>query len=104
MAGTMAEKGYVATSVADVLRAARVSRETFYEQFASKEDCFMSAFEEAYGRLIAALGSGATRESPAGFSAILDVYLQAIAADPAFARVFLVEVHAAGPAALRRRA
>ena len=40
MAQVMAEKGYVATTVADVLRAAKVSRETFYEQFESKEDCF----------------------------------------------------------------
>lgn len=47
MAETMAAKGYGATSVADVLRAAGVSRRTFYEQFASKADCFMSAFEEA---------------------------------------------------------
>src|SRR3954453_9402858 len=53
MAGTMAEKGYVATSVADVLRAAKVSRETFYEQFDSKEDCFMSALEAATGVVLA---------------------------------------------------
>ena len=47
MAEVMAQKGYVATSVADVLRAAKVSRETFYEQFESKEDCFMSAHAAA---------------------------------------------------------
>ena len=54
LAETMAVKGYAGTSVAEVLRSARVSRETFYEQFASKEDCFMSVFEEAYQRLAAA--------------------------------------------------
>ena len=47
LAETMVEKGYVATTVADVLRAAGVSRETFYQQFSSKQDCFMSAFEIA---------------------------------------------------------
>ena len=51
----MAEKGYVDTSVADVLRRARVSRETFYEQFGSKQDCFIAAFEQAAGGILASL-------------------------------------------------
>src|SRR3954465_3060324 len=53
MADTMAEKGYAATSVADVLRVAKVSRETFYGQFASKGDCFMSGLEAATGVVLA---------------------------------------------------
>src|SRR5947207_10643268 len=57
MAEVMAEKGYARTSVADVLGRARVSRETFYELFGSKEECFMSAFEQAYGRILDALSS-----------------------------------------------
>ena len=52
MAEVMAEKGYARTSVADILRRARVSRETFYELFDSKEDCFMSAFEQAYAHIL----------------------------------------------------
>ena len=41
----VAEKGYVHTSVADVLAHAKVSRLTFYQLFSDKEDCFVSAFE-----------------------------------------------------------
>ena len=63
MAEVMADKGYARTSVADVLRVAHVSRETFYEQFASKEDCFMSAFETVMGRLAAAAGGDDTQTS-----------------------------------------
>jgi AcrR family transcriptional regulator len=106
MADTMAEKGYAATSVADVLRAAKVSRETFYEQFESKEDCFMSALEAATGVVLAQ--AFATR--PVGgtplerFSHGLRTYLDAVAAQPEQARMFLIEVYAAGPAALERRA
>ena len=55
MAEVMAEKGYVGTSVADVLRAARVSRETFYQQFSSKEDCFMSAYERGVESLVSGM-------------------------------------------------
>ena len=106
MAETMAEKGYAATSVADVLRAAKVSRETFYEQFDSKEDCFMSALEAAVDVVLAAAFS----TPPAGgtplerFDRGLRTYLDALAAQPALSRLFLIEVYAAGPAALERRA
>ena len=109
LAEAMAEKGYTRTSVADVLRRARVSRETFYEQFASKQDCFMSAFDAAYAHIGAALAAGANHGATAGrspaerFAAVLDDYLGALAADPVVARVFLIEVYAAGPAALERR-
>jgi AcrR family transcriptional regulator len=105
MAETMAENGYAATSVADVLRAAKVSRETFYEQFESKEDCFMSALEAAVDGVIAA----AFARPPADgtplerFDRGLRTYLDALAEHPARSRLFLIEVYAAGPAALERR-
>lgn len=107
MAEVMAGKGYARTSVADILRVAGVSRETFYEQFSSKEDCFMSAFEEAYGLILTATaaGTGADSGEPhAVLEQILAGYLDALAGSPALARVFLVEVYAAGPEALARRA
>ena len=104
-ADAVAEKGYAKTSVADVLTRAGVSRETFYEQFSSKEDCFLETFERA-GRDPAR----ARRGSPNGetleqrFDALLTAYLETLAAEPAYARVYLVDSHAAGPEALRRRA
>jgi AcrR family transcriptional regulator len=104
MAEAMAENGYGRTSVADVLRRARVSRETFYELFDSKEDCFMSAFEQAYGHILDAVSSpprgGSGRER---VERLFGDYLEALAADPEAARVFLIEVYAAGPSAVKRR-
>jgi AcrR family transcriptional regulator len=105
MAETMAEQGYAKTSVADVLRAASVSRETFYEQFDSKEDCFLAAYDAAAALLLAevprsqAAASGRLEAFERGVGAYLDV----LAAEPEFARLFLVEVYAAGPAAIARR-
>ena len=99
MADTMARKGYAATSVSEVLRAAGVSRETFYEQFTSKEDCFMAAFEAAVDSVLGSMGGAGS-----DFSRALRSYLDALAADPAFARMLLIEVYAAGPAAMQRRA
>src|SRR6266511_4356448 len=69
----VAEKGYVATTVADVIGRAGVSRTTFYQQFKDKEDCFLLAYQ---GELVAF---------------------------PASARAFLLEVAAAGPGALAIR-
>src|SRR5205807_62034 len=54
MAEAMAEQGYVNTSVADVLRRAGIGRETFYQLFSSKEDCFIAAYETVAGLVLAA--------------------------------------------------
>ncbi|OXR46515.1 Fatty acid metabolism regulator protein [Nocardia cerradoensis] len=108
MAEAMAAHGYVGTSVAAVIKRAGVSRETFYEQFRSKEDCFEAAYERAVEQLIARIQdtlrprTDAPAERPIG--ALLDAYLDGLAAEPAYARLFLVEVYAAGPKAIARRA
>ncbi|MFF0499362.1 TetR/AcrR family transcriptional regulator [Nocardia aobensis] len=108
MADAMAAHGYVGTSVAAVIKRAGVSRETFYEQFRSKEDCFEAAYERAVEQLIARIQDtlrprpDAPAEPPIG--ALLDAYLDGLAAEPAYARLFLVEVYAAGPTAIARRA
>ena len=105
MAKMVAQQGYGATSVADVLRAARISRRTFYEQFADKEDCFLAAYDLIAGRCIervrtALAGSGTWRDA---VEAALSAVLELLAAEPDFARLGVVEVLAAGPRGLERR-
>ena len=107
MAVAMTEKGYVGTSVADILKLSGVGRETFYQHFSSKLDCFMSAFDMAGEMLMSRLEQ--VSEDAEGtplerFDHALGSYLDLLADQPAFARVFLVEVYAAGPEALERRA
>ncbi|NKZ03175.1 TetR/AcrR family transcriptional regulator [Actinomadura latina] len=105
MAAAMAEKGYVGTSVEDVLKRARVSRQSFYGLFSSKLDCFMAAFDKASELLILRLeGAVAGEGDPAArFERVVTAYLEALASEPGYARLFLVEVYAAGPEAIRRR-
>jgi AcrR family transcriptional regulator len=105
MAEAMAEQGYVATSVADVLARAGTSRETFYQQFSSKQDCFIAAYELA-ARGIAELLERAAAEPGTPlqrFQRTIGAYLDALAAEPAFARLFMVEVYAAGDEVLASR-
>lgn len=66
----------------------------------------MSAFERAYARIVAAIDpvAGEQAQPPLErFSTVLGDYLGALASDPVAARVFLIEVYAAGPRALKRR-
>ncbi len=41
LATSINERGYRASTVADIVRNARTSKRTFYDQFASKEECFL---------------------------------------------------------------
>jgi AcrR family transcriptional regulator len=106
MTEAMTEKGYVGTSVADILQRAGVSRETFYQQFSSKLDCFMAAFDLAADILLDRLSASLppTGSPLERFTGALTAYLDTLAAFPSHARLFLVEVYAAGPEAIARRA
>jgi AcrR family transcriptional regulator len=108
MTAAVAERGYAATSVAEVIDRAGVSRETFYEQFANKEACFDAAFDLAVAELgsrVVAGGGDANGADPlVRLDAALGAYLEALAGEPELARTFLIEVYGAGPAILRRRA
>lgn len=110
-AEAMAENGYIGTSVAAILKRACVSRETFYEQFRSKEDCFEAAYQRAVQVLLDRIADATEAEDAAAdtgaiarMDRILRAYLQYLVDDPASARLFLVEVFAVGSAAIARRA
>lgn len=98
------EKGYRAVTVADIVRRAGIARNTFYENFSSKDDCFLAASEfavrEALHRVVDAAGKVDTW--PARVNSGLSAFLQYVAAEPALARTCIVEALSAGPAAVER--
>jgi AcrR family transcriptional regulator len=106
MAEVVTERGYVDTPVAAVIERAGVSRETFYQQFGSKQECFIAALEDAIDHLarsLAAVLDHASGPPLERYEALLRGYLDILAARPATARLFLIETYAAGPDAMRRR-
>jgi AcrR family transcriptional regulator len=105
MATTVAEQGYTATSVADVLRTARISRRTFYERFADKEDCFLAAYDLMVELCLERVSGAfdAAQSWSEGIEEALAALLELLAAEPAFARLCVVEVLAAGPRGIARR-
>jgi AcrR family transcriptional regulator len=106
MAEVASERGAGAVTVAHVVSRAGVSRRTFYDLFADREECFLAAFEEAIGRLSTLVLEAYRREpnwrerTRAGLWATL-VWMDE---EPALARLCIVESLAAGPQALQRRA
>lgn len=98
------EKGYRAVTVADIVRRAGIARNTFYENFSSKEDCFLAAsefaVEEALRRVVDA--ASAVESWPARVNAGLAAFLRYVASEPALARTCIVEALSAGPAAVER--
>jgi len=100
----VAEKGYAATTVADLTKRAGISRTTFYELFEDKEACFLAAYDNAVDILVRRISVAyeAQERWPDRARAGLATLLEALAADPAQARLALVDVSAAGPAAQRR--
>lgn len=100
------DEGYDATSVRTVLARTGLYRQAFYDNFADKDACYLAALEMGIARLEAVMERGAASEESwrgklrAGLGALLD----SLDAEPDFGRGVIVEVHAAGPEALARRA
>jgi AcrR family transcriptional regulator len=107
IANVVAEKGYAATRVADITEYAGVSRKTFYELFTDKEDCFLAAYDAITALLMDRMARGLAEVAEdaweAQVSALLGEFLRFLAAEPAFARMCIVEVLGSGPKGLARR-
>lgn len=103
LAEETAEQGYRAVTVADIVRRAGIARNTFYENFSSKEECFLAtqefAMSAALEQVVSAAGS--FEEWPLRVRAGLAAFLDYVAEEPALARTCMVEALSAGPAAVR---
>ena len=65
MATAIAERGFRESTIADVVRHARTSRRTFYEHFASKQDCFIALLREANAEMVRQIAAaGDPRATP----------------------------------------
>jgi AcrR family transcriptional regulator len=105
MLDCVAEQGYPATTVADVVAAARCSRNAFYELFEDKEACYIAASDETGAEMLDALVSAAEREE-----SWLDAlrsgtrsYLRWWVDNPNYAAAYLIHLPAAGQRALEQR-
>ena len=104
---TVAERGYNATTVAHITKAASVSRRTFYEHFPDKEACFLAAYEMIADHIRESMqvAADAFEEWPQKVRAALGTLLRFLAGEPELARVCMIEpIAAGGEIAARHRA
>ncbi|HEX5925767.1 MAG TPA: TetR/AcrR family transcriptional regulator [Baekduia sp.] len=99
------QSGYAAMRIEDVIAIAGVSRRTFYDHFANKEEAFLAAYELVLEQLLSGVTSAfATGESwTSRVRRGLAAFLNLLASEPVLAQVCVVEALAAGPRALARR-
>jgi AcrR family transcriptional regulator len=97
----IAERGYRTTTVADIIKRAGVAKLKFYENFSSKSDCFLAAYDRGLGEATRRVGE-ACEQHPASFpervSAGLAALLDYAATEPALARACIVEAPSLGAA------
>jgi AcrR family transcriptional regulator len=102
---TIAERGYAATTIAEIVERASASLSTFYEHFDDKEDVFVAALDAGQAQMLAVTLPAYRRakEWPAAVRISYEAMLDFLAAHPAFARIALVEILSGTTRALERR-
>jgi len=104
MAASVRHRGYPDTTVADIVRAARTSRRTFYAHFADRQECLVALLYEVNQRTIdrisAAVDPGATWEVQARQA--IEGWIAAVQADPPITLSWIRDVPALGEERARR--
>lgn len=121
MVASVSERGYVATTVNDLVELSGVSSRTFYDLFDDKQACFLEALEamiqaavafaaQSAGEAIGEERPGGVNLPPAGHGAEasweerarwgFNAFAEMVVAQPAATRMALVEAYAAGPEAM----
>jgi len=103
LAEETARQGFRAVTVADIVKRAGIARNTFYENFSSKEECFLAAQEYAMSTALERVveAAGLFDEWALRVRAGLGAFLGYVIEEPALARTCMVEALSAGPAAVR---
>lgn len=101
-----ARDGYGGTTIADIVALAEVSRTAFYDQFDTKEECFIAAYRQMAAAMRGAVvGSGLDAE---GWQEALELgiatYFDWFSDRPEVATAFLVEIRVVGGRAPAARA
>src|SRR5690625_274855 len=111
MMHVVGERGYVRTSVAEIIKRAGVSRATFYMLFKDKEQCFIEGLESAIDEIGAAMAMTLMEAEDVDedsdvmqkVDTLTQIYLHVLHANLATAKTFLVEIYAVGPRAVEHR-
>jgi AcrR family transcriptional regulator len=98
------ERGFVATTISDLVAHAGVSRRSFYEHFENKEECLLATYDALIGRLTARIAQAYNPKDEwvDQIEAIVQALFEASSDRPDAARLVSVEMGAAGPIGIER--
>jgi AcrR family transcriptional regulator len=106
-AAVFARVGYAEATAEAISREAGMSKATFYEHFANKEECILALFDEAATEIMRAMGAASDAQGHASYeervSAGVHAFLATLASYPDEAQTLLVQIIGAGPRAAARR-
>ena len=105
-AAEFARSGYAEASAESISREAGMSKATFYEHFANKEECILGLFDVAATEVLGAMASGTAGggdDPMARLRGGVRAFLQILAEHPNESQTLLVEIIGAGPRAAQRR-
>lgn len=104
LAEAVAENGYAGTTIGHITRHAAVSRRTFYEHFASKDECFVAAYDTVMAELRERIAEAFDEQDewPLAVRAGIEAMLGFLASEPNLARLSMVEALVAGPVVVER--
>lgn len=100
LAESIAERGYRETTIADIVRHARTSKRTFYQEFDGKEECFIELLRTANEEMIAQIKAAVDPEAfwQDQIRQAIGAYVDAIESRPAVTLSWIRELPALGAA------
>jgi len=105
-ASEFAQSGYAGTTSESISHRAGMSKATFYEHFANKEECMLALFDRAVvvvRESMATAAASAPSDARERMKAGTRAFLGALSEHPEFAQTLLVEIIGAGPRAAQHR-
>jgi len=101
---SIVEEGYRDTTVADIVRRARTSRRTFYEHFASKEECFVGLLAEVNAEMARWISAAVDPRSPwqDQVRQAIEAWIAYAESEPALTMSWIREVPSLGVPACRQ--
>jgi AcrR family transcriptional regulator len=103
LAASIAENAYRNTTIADIVRHARTSRRTFYEHFASKEECFVALLTDANAEMIRQITAAVDRTAPwaSQVRQAIEAWIACAESEPPITLSWIRDVPSLGAAARR---
>nr|WP_166639884.1 TetR/AcrR family transcriptional regulator [Amycolatopsis sp. SID8362] len=101
LAESITETGFRDTTVADVVRRARTSRRTFYEHFASREECLIALLADANRAMIEQISDAVDPGAPWALQVrqAIESWIACAESEPAITLSWIRDVPALGAAA-----